>query len=82
MSSRSRDTADVYIEQDQLARAYKSPTEPARDKDRLADVWVVEGTLRENQPTPTVHQKPIRVRSKPKIHAKLHLLKKGKKNGN
>ncbi|MGI9460512.1 MAG: hypothetical protein ACR2NF_10980 [Pirellulales bacterium] len=80
--SRSRDTSNVYEIQDELARAYKSPTEPTREKERLADVWVVEGTLRENQPKPTVHQKPIRVRSKPKKHAKLYLLKKGNNNGN
>ena len=80
--TRSRDTSNVYKIQDELSRAYKSPTEPSREKERLADVWVVEGTLRENQPKPTVHQKPIRVRSKPKKHAKLYLLKKGKSNGN
>ena len=82
MASKSRKTSDVFDEQDQLARAYKSPAEPVREKERLADVWVVEGTLRENQPKPTVHQKPIRVRSKPKKHAKLYLLKKGNNNGN
>lgn len=79
--SKSRDTSNVYEIQDELARAYKSPTEPTRDKERLADVWVVEGTLRENQPKPTVHQRPIRVRSKPKKHAKLYQLKE-KRNGN
>ena len=42
MSSRSRDTADVYIEQDQLARAYAGTNDPVRDKERLADVWFVE----------------------------------------
>lgn len=79
--SRSRDTSNVYEIQDELARAYKSPTKPDRDKERLADVWIVEGTLRENQPKPTVHQRPIRVRSKPKKHAKLYQLKE-KRNGN
>ena len=79
--SKSRDTSNVYEIQDELARAYKSPTEPTRDKERLADVWVVEGTLRENQPKPTVHQRPIRVRSKPKKHTKLFQLKE-KRNGN
>ena len=64
MSSKARKTSDVFDEQDQLARAYKSPTEPSREKERLADVWVVEGTLRENQPKATVHQQPIPVRSK------------------
>ena len=42
MSSRSRDTADVYIEQDQLGRAYAGTNDPVRDKERLADVWFVE----------------------------------------
>ena len=79
--SRSRNTSNVYEIQDELARAYKSPTEPDREKERLADVWVVEGTLKENQPKPTVHQRPIRVRSKPKKHAKLYQLKE-KINGN
>ena len=79
--SKSRDTSNVYQIQNELARAYKSPTEPTREKERLADVWVVEGTLRENQPKPTVHQRPIRVRSKPKKHAKLYQLKE-KRNGN
>ena len=79
--SKSRDTSNVYEIQDELARAYKSPSEPIREKERLADVWVVEGTLRENQPKPTVHQRPIRVRSKPKKHAKLYQLKE-KRNGN
>ena len=81
MSSKARKTSDVFDEQDQLARAYKSPTEPSREKERLADVWVVEGTLRENQPKATVHQKPIRVRSKPKTYSKLYQLKE-KSNGN
>ena len=42
MSSRSRETADVYIEQDQLGRAYAGTNDPVRDKERLADVWFVE----------------------------------------
>ena len=79
--TRSRDTSNVYEIQDELARAYKSPGEPTREKERLADVWIVEGTLRENQPKPTVHQRPIRVRSKPKKHTKLFQLKE-KRNGN
>ena len=41
-SSRSRSTADVYIEQDQLGRAYAGTNDPVRDKERLADVWFVE----------------------------------------
>ena len=40
--TRSRSTADVFIEQDQLARAYSGTNDPARDKDRLADIWFVE----------------------------------------
>ena len=42
MSSRSRTTADVYIEQDQLCLAYAGTNDPVRDKERLADVWFVE----------------------------------------
>ena len=40
--SRSRNTADVFIEQDQLGRAYSGTNDPVRDKDRLADIWFVE----------------------------------------
>ena len=40
--SRSRSTADVFIEQDQLGRAYAGTNDPTRDKDRLADIWFVE----------------------------------------
>ena len=47
--SRSRSTADVFVEQDQLSRAYNSTTEPDRDKDRLADVWIqADGTTKAN----------------------------------
>ena len=40
--TRSRSTADVFIEQDQLGRAYAGTNDPVRDKDRLADIWFVE----------------------------------------
>ena len=40
--TRSRSTADVFIEQDQLARAYAGTNTPVREKERLADVWFVE----------------------------------------
>jgi len=40
--TRSRNTADTFIEQDQLARAYAGTNAPVRDKERLADVWFVE----------------------------------------
>ena len=40
--SKSRNTADVFDEQDQLGRAYVGTNDPARDKERLADVWFVE----------------------------------------
>ena len=72
MASKSRKTSDVFDEQNRLARAYKSPAEPVREKERLADVWVVEGTLRENQPKATVHQQPIPYRSKNKTHTRLY----------
>ena len=42
MSSRSRETADVYIEQDQLGRTYLASEEPTRDKDRLGDMWLYD----------------------------------------
>ena len=45
MASKARKTSDVFDEQDQLSRAYNSTTEPERDKDRLADVWIqADGT--------------------------------------
>ena len=40
--TRSRSTADVFIKQDQLARAYAGTNMPVREKERLADVWFVE----------------------------------------
>ena len=40
--SRSRDTSNTFIEQDQLGRAYAGTNDPVRDKDRLADIWFVE----------------------------------------
>jgi hypothetical protein len=47
--SKSRNTADVFDEQDQLSRAYNSTTEPEREKDRLADVWIqADGTSKAN----------------------------------
>ena len=49
MSSKARKTSDVFDEQDQLSRAYNSTTEPERDKDRLADVWIqADGTSKAN----------------------------------
>ena len=46
MSSRSRETADVYIEQDQLARTYDGPNDPhmTADKERLGDTWITTVT--------------------------------------
>ena len=40
--SRSRDTADVFVEQDQLARTYEGPNDPhmTADKERLGDTWI------------------------------------------
>lgn len=38
----ARQTADVYLIQDALARAYKSPANPAREKERLGDLWIQE----------------------------------------
>ena len=40
--SRSRSTADVFVEQDQLARTYEGPNDPhiTADKERLGDTWI------------------------------------------
>lgn len=40
--SRSRDTADTFVEQDQLARTYEGPNDPhmTADKERLGDTWI------------------------------------------
>ena len=79
--TKAQKTTNVYELQDQLARAYKSPTEPEREKKRLADVWIVEGTLRANQRDTSSNQNMIRVRQKPKKYTKLFELKE-KRNGN
>ena len=44
--SRSRDTADVFVEQDQLARTYEGPNDPhmTADKERLGDTWITPTT--------------------------------------
>jgi hypothetical protein len=51
MSSRSRETADVFIEQDQLARAYSGTNMPTREQDRLGDLWFVESATQPNEAT-------------------------------
>ena len=40
--SRSRDTADTFIEQDKLGRTYDGPNDPhlTADKERLGDTWI------------------------------------------
>ena len=40
--TRSRSTADVFIEQDQLGRTYLASEEPTRDKERLGDIWLFD----------------------------------------
>lgn len=44
--SRSRDTADTFVEQDQLARTYEGPNDPhmTADKERLGDTWITPVT--------------------------------------
>ena len=44
--SRSRDTADTFVEQDQLARTYEGPNDPhlTADKERLGDTWITPAT--------------------------------------
>ena len=47
--SKARQTGDVFETQDQLSRAYNSTEEPAREKERLADVWLqADGTSKAN----------------------------------
>ena len=40
--TRSRDTSNTFIEQDQLGRTYLAPEEPTRDKERLGDMWLFD----------------------------------------
>ena len=44
--SRSRDTADTFVEQDKLARTYEGPNDPhmTADKERLGDTWITPAT--------------------------------------
>ena len=44
--SRSRDTADTFVETDQLARTYEGPNDPhmTADKERLGDTWITTVT--------------------------------------
>jgi len=51
MSSRSRETADVFVEQDQLGRAYSGTNMPTREQDRLGDLWFVESATQPNEAT-------------------------------
>ena len=61
----ARQTADVFHEQDALARAYKSPANPAREKDRLGDLWIQEAAPFESSATipavqPILQSLPVR----------------------
>ena len=44
--SRSRDTADTFVEQDKLGRTYAGPNDPhmTADKERLGDTWIIPVT--------------------------------------
>ena len=44
--SRSRDTADTFVEQDKLGRTYDGPNDPhmTADKERLGDTWITPAT--------------------------------------
>ena len=44
--SKSRNTADVFDEQDQLGRTYEGPNDPhmTADKERLGDTWITPAT--------------------------------------
>ena len=78
MTQKTRKTADVFDETDALARAYKSQTEPAREKERLADVWIAEGSIRSAAPEGEVYQTPARYKSKNKEHIRLFQMKESK----
>ena len=72
--TRSRSTADVFIEQDQLGRAYSGTNDPVRDKDRLADIWFVEEARTAD--TDTKKLKRVGVRS---LTARTRYYKKGRR---
>ena len=72
--TRSRSTADVFIEQDQLGRAYAGTNDPVRDKDRLADIWFVEEARTAD--TDTKKLKKVGVRS---LTARTRYYKKGRR---
>ena len=44
--SKSRNTANVFDEQDQLGRTYEGPNDPhmTADKERLGDTWITPAT--------------------------------------
>ena len=44
--TRSRDTADTFLEQDKLGRTYEGPNDPhlTADKERLGDTWITPST--------------------------------------
>ena len=70
--TRSRDTADVFIEQDQLARAYAGTNDPVRDKERLADVWFVE-----EADTTKINKTRLSKKGKRSLHKRTSYYKKG-----
>ena len=72
--TRSRSTADVFIEQDQLGRAYSGTNDPVRDKERLADIWFVEEARTAD--TDTKKLKKVGVRS---LTARTRYYKKGRR---
>ena len=72
--TRSRSTADVFVEQDQLGRAYAGTNDPVRDKDRLADIWFVEEARTAD--TDTKKLKKVGVRS---LTARTRYYKKGRR---
>ena len=47
MATKAQLTTNVFEEQDKLGRAYATPNNPTRDKDRLGDLWVVETATKE-----------------------------------
>ena len=72
--TRSRDTSNTFIEQDQLGRAYAGTNRPVREKERLADVWFVEEARTAD--TDTKKLKKVGVRS---LTARTRYYKKGRR---
>jgi hypothetical protein len=65
--SRSRNTADVFIEQDPLGRTYSGVNAPVGVPEREGDMWIVETT----RTLPTENLQKMEVPPSPKMISKL-----------